>query len=189
MRSNDLSSSIDATAATMSVADSFVNNPMDNLGRPPRAPCCTPMPTTTSPTVSRALLESTPLIFGVVAFLVCAFVTPDRLDSDFLNAAVQIIPFLLLALALETRLLSLAERPARAVDEPETNTDRLLVAVIRFGRRVGAIYAVVMLIWAETAGLIALDSHGDHRWLGPYLLAAIVAGMVIVGTAALLPRR
>jgi hypothetical protein len=147
------------------------------------------MPTTTSPTVWRALLESAPLILGVVAFVVCAFVAPDRLDSDFLNAAVQIIPFLLLALALETRLLSLTERRGRALDEPETNADRLLVAMIRFGRRVGAIYAVVMLIWAETAGLVALDSHGDHRWLGPYLLAAIVAGMVIVGTAALLPRR
>jgi hypothetical protein len=46
-----------------------------------------------------------------------------------------------------------------------------------------------MLIWAETAGLIALDSNGDHRWLGSYLLAAIVAGMVIVGSAALLPRQ
>lgn len=146
------------------------------------------MPTTTSPTVWRALMESAPLILGVIAFVVCAFVAPDRLDSDFLNAAVQIIPFLLLALALETRLLSLTERRAD-VEEPETNVDRLLVAMIRFGRRVGAIYAVVMLIWAETAGLIALDSAGDHRWLGPYLLAAIVAGMVIVGSAALLPRR
>jgi hypothetical protein len=146
------------------------------------------MPTTTSPTVWRALLESTPLILGVVAFVVCAFAAPDRMDSDFLNAAVQIIPFLLLALALETRLLSLTERRAE-VEEPETNGERVLVTMIRFGRRLGAVYAVVMLIWAETAGLIALDSHGDHRWLGPYLLAAIVAGMVIVGTAALLPRR
>jgi len=145
------------------------------------------MPTTTSPTVWRALLESAPLILGVVAFVVCVFATPDRMDSDFLNAAVQIIPFLLLALALETRLLSLTER--RAVDEPETGSERLLVAMIRFGRRLGAIYAVVMLIWAETSGLIALDSAGEHAWLGPYLLAAIVAGMVIVGTAALLPRR
>ena len=76
-----------------------------------------------------------------------------------------------------------------AVEEPETRTDRLLVAMIRFGRRVGAIYAVVMLIWAETSGLIALNSAGDDGWLGPYLLAAIVSGMVIVGTAALLPRR
>jgi len=147
------------------------------------------MPTTTSPTVWRALLESTPLILGVVAFVVCVIVTPERMDSDFLNAAVQIIPFLLLALALETRLLSLTERHGGVVEEPETNTDRLLVTIIRFGRRLGAIYAVVMLIWAETAGLIALDSAGPHRWLGPYLLAAIVAGMVIVGTAALLPRR
>jgi hypothetical protein len=147
------------------------------------------MPTTTSPTVWRALLESAPLILGVVAFVVCSFAAPDRMDSDFLNAAVQIIPFLLLALALETRLLSLTERRGGTLDEPETNTDRLLVAMIRFGRRVGAIYAVVMLIWAETAGLIALDSRGDHGWLGPYLLAAIVAGMVIVGAAALLPRR
>lgn len=144
--------------------------------------------TTTSPTVWRALLESAPLILGVIAFVVCVFVTPDRLDSDFLNAAVQIIPFLLLALALETRLLSLTERRTD-VDEPETNADRVLVTMIRFGRRLGAIYAVVMLIWAETSGLIALDSRGDHRWLGPYLLAAIVAGMVIVGTAALMPRR
>jgi hypothetical protein len=145
------------------------------------------MPTTTSPTVWRALAESAPLVLGVVAFVVCAVAAPDRMDSDFLNAAVQIIPFLLLALALETRLLSLTER--RVVDEPETAGERLLVAMIRFGRRVGAIYAVVMLIWAETSGLIALDSSGAHGWLGPYLLAAIVAGMVIVGTAALLPRR
>lgn len=143
---------------------------------------------TTSPTIRRALLESAPLILGVIAFLVCAFAAPKRLDSDLLNAAVQIIPFLLLALALETRLLSLTERRAD-VDDAETNVERVLVAMIRFGRRIGAVYAVVMLIWAETAGLIALDSTGDDRWLGPYLIAAIVAGMVIVGTAALLPRR
>jgi hypothetical protein len=136
-----------------------------------------------------ALLESLPLTLGVVAFLVCAFTTPDRLDSDFLNAAVQIIPFLLLALALETRLLSLNEPRRPVVEEPDTPGDRMLVAMIRFGRRIGAIYAVVMLIGAETAGLIALDSRGDHQWLGQYLLAAIVAGMVIVGSAALLPRR
>jgi hypothetical protein len=139
--------------------------------------------------VPRALLQSTPLILGVIAFVVCAFAAPHRLDDNFLNAAVQIIPFLLLALALETRLLSLAERRGPEVDDPETNVDRLLVGMIRFGRRVGAIYAVVMLIWAETAGLIALDSSGDHHWLGPYLLAALVAGMVIVGAAALVPRR
>jgi hypothetical protein len=173
----------------MSVAHSFVNNPIDNRVRPLPAPCCAPMPTTTSPTVWRALLESAPLILGVIAFILCAFLTPVRLDSDFLNAAVQIIPFLLLALALETRLLSLTERRASTVDEPETNAERVLVTMIRFGRRLGAVYAVVMLIWAETSGLIALDSGGDHRWLGPYLLAAIVAGMVIVGSAALLPRR
>jgi hypothetical protein len=173
----------------MSVAHSFVNNPMDNLGRPPSAPCCAAMANTTSPTVWRALLESAPLVLGIVAFVVCALVTPNRLDSDFLNAAVQIIPFLLLALALETRLLSLTERRAGPLDEPETNADRVLVTMIRFGRRVGAIYAVVMLIWAETAGLIALDSNGDHRWLGSYLLAAIVAGMVIGGSAALMPRQ
>jgi hypothetical protein len=147
------------------------------------------MATSSSRSVWRALLESAPLILGVIAFLVCAFATPDRLDSDFLNAAVQIIPFLLLALALETRLLSLNERARPQVDDGDTNADRVVVAMIRFGRRLGAVYAVVMLIWAETAGLIALDSGSPSSWLGPYLLAAIVAGMVIVGTAALLPRR
>jgi chromosome condensin MukBEF MukE localization factor len=141
--------------------------------------------------VWRAVLESTPLVLGVIAFLVCVIAAPHRLDDNFLNAAVQIVPFLLLALALETRLLSLTERRFEGdeVEEPETHVDRLLVAMIRFGRRLGAIYAVVMLIWAETAGLIALDSAGEHHWLGPYLLAAIVAGMVIVGAAALMPRR
>lgn len=177
----------------MSVAHSFVNNPMDNRSvpamRPPRTPCCAAMSTSSSRIIWRALLESAPLVLGVVAFLVCAFATPTRLDSDFLNAAVQIIPFLLLALALETRLLSLTERRAEQYDEPETNVDRMLVGMIRFGRRIGAVYAVVMLIWAETAGLIALDGDGDATWLGPYLLGAIVAGMVIVGAAALLPRR
>jgi hypothetical protein len=137
-----------------------------------------------------ALLESAPLTLGVVAFVVSAVWSPHRLDANFLEAAVQIIPFLLLALALETRLLSLNEPRRRAqFDEPETRGDQLVVAMIRFGRRLGAIYAVAMLIGAETAGMIALNSRGDHAWLGPYLLAAIVAGMVIVGTAALLPRR
>lgn len=147
------------------------------------------LPAVSNRIIWRALLESTPLVLGVVAFVVCATAAPHRLDDNFLEAAVQIIPFLLLALALETRLLSLVERRGAEVEEPETPVDRLLVAMIRFGRRVGAIYAVVMLIWAETAGLIALDSRGEHYWLGPYLLAAIVAGMVIVGAAALMPRR
>ncbi len=94
------------------------------------------MATSSSRSVWRALLESLPLILGVIAFLVCALATPDRLDSDFLNAAVQIIPFLLLALALETRLLSLNERHPQEFDESETPGDRVIVAMIRFGRRI-----------------------------------------------------
>jgi hypothetical protein len=147
------------------------------------------MAPTKSHRVGLALLESAPLLLGVVAFVVSVLLVPNRMDSDYLQAVVQIIPFLLLALALETRLLSLNEPRRPHFDEPDTRTDQLLIAMIRFGRRLGAVYAVAMLIGAETAGLIALDSRGNHDWLGRYLLASIVAGMVIVGTAALLPRR
>src|SRR4051812_16831293 len=72
--------------------------------RPCRHAAC-PMANQSEGIIWRALLQSTPLILGVVAFVVCVIVAPHRLDNDLLNASVQIIPFLLLALALETRLL------------------------------------------------------------------------------------
>jgi hypothetical protein len=136
-------------------------------------------------------VETLPLLLGLLALVLCMTLAPDRLGSDFLDAAVQIIPFLLLALALETRLLAITAPPARRLrdERPTSTVERVLLHMIRFNRKLAAVYAVGMLVWAETEGLIALNGtkEGDH--LGPFLLGAIVAGMVTVGVAALLPRR
>ena len=136
-----------------------------------------------------ALAESLPLLLGIVALALCLVLAPARLGDDFLDAAVQIIPFVLLALALETRLLRLSEPAARRIVAPTSRVETALLRMIRFNRRIAAVYAVGMLVWAETAGLIALNGSDRPASLGPFLLGAIVAGMVIVGTAALLPHR
>jgi hypothetical protein len=139
-----------------------------------------------------ALVETLPLLLGLLALVLCVVLAPNRLGADFLDASVQIIPFLLLALALETRLLSITVGPrwrARTREAPESGLERVLLHMIRFNRKLAAIYAVGMLVWAETAGLLALNGSHEGSSLGPFLLGAIVAGMVTVGVAALLPRR
>jgi hypothetical protein len=141
--------------------------------------------------VRSAVVESLPLLLGIVALVLTLLLAPDRLEEDFLDAAVQIIPFLLLALALETRLLGLgAPAPEQRFDDDGlSHGQRLLVAMIGLNRKLAALLAVGMLVWAEAAGLAALNGHTASTSLGPFLLGAIVSGMVTVGVAALLPRR
>ena len=135
-----------------------------------------------------AVLETLPLLLGVVALAVTVVLSPTRMDDDFLNAAVQIIPFLLLALALETRLLAV-NSPSGPQPEAASRVDQLLVSMIRLNRKLAAVFAVVLLVAAETAGLVALNDRSPDAWLGPWLLGAVVSGMVTVGVAALVPRR
>jgi hypothetical protein len=91
----------------------------------------------------------------VAAGLVSSGIAPDRARSlEFFSTSAQVIPVLLLVLALEARLLSFPG--AVATDEETEVLGRQEAARLTLVTAAGVIVILVALLWAEFAALAAL---------------------------------
>jgi hypothetical protein len=165
--------------------------------------------------VLRVLIRALPLLLIIFAYGLGMSWAPSEAGKDYFSAAAQVVPVLLLALAVESQMLNirslfvfepmpLYSAENRQAMETSGATPRWMVrAVFRFDTVVGwfngALYAVMpvgvglavigALVYAEWRCLGILASIGDGKRDPELVSGGVLAGLVGVGLLALFGRR
>jgi hypothetical protein len=121
-----------------------------------------------------------PILIGVVVGLIYSFVGPRNLSRDYYSAASQIIPIVMLALAIETRVLAAAFEPGPS-RRPRNRLDRLLMRHDRLLPLALVAAIMALLTVGELVALSALASKTPpHSSSLEFILAFGIAAIATV---------
>jgi hypothetical protein len=163
----------------------------------------------------RLLLQTWPLLTIVIAYVLGGDWAPADAGHDYFSAAAQVVPVLLLALAVESRLLSFSTlfkietTPFLSPEVQtflETVTDerqrRVAATILRLDRVMGWVHGAVNALTALLVGVMVLVLLSLAEWDCLQFLAlpadrhdpaevsgGILAGLVGVGLIALFGRQ
>jgi hypothetical protein len=127
----------------------------------------------------------------VLAFAVISFVVSGHARKEYYEAVSQILPVLLLALAVEQRYFSRGQAPVQAPRLPGLETDEIAAVSPDLYRRAARIYALLVLATLGLGEWIAVEvlatgqsSSGDLSITAGSLAAGFTALIVsaLVGT-------
>jgi hypothetical protein len=133
-----------------------------------------------SPARRAAVERAAPVILGVFAGGLAAVCAPDSAGDGFFSTAAQVLPVLLLALAIEARVVG---RGVRRQPDPDITALR-----VEWARRLAEAGTVLALLVAEWKAFDAIVDEGSSH--DPALVALGLAwGFVIVGVLAFVGAR
>lgn len=119
-----------------------------------------------------------PLLIVIVALPLAFELSPSRAAEPFYSAAAQVIPILLLVLALEVRMFRLSAPPAL------TGSDDLALAR-RFTRLAVLIVTLSLFVIGELQALDALAREHAENANASTVYTAIVIGLLLIAFLAM----
>ena len=112
--------------------------------------------------------------------------TPRGIHREFMTTAAQVIPVLLLTLAVETRFLRGAHPPSAQASYFVSEESRALRLSETF-RGVSSVLVALTLIGGELAALAAINGGATSPNWGPLVSATIWGGLAAIVGNALVP--
>lgn len=131
-----------------------------------------------------ALLNSLAVAAFFGGYLLTFWLTPPKVNAEFMSTAAQVIPVILLTLTIETRVLVAQRGSSLPLRRPRGRAAGFVLGMWP----VMVVTAGAVLVWAEIVALAAVNGNATDGNGGRVVFAAIVGGFLAVLIGSLAPR-